>query len=214
MTSNGVRPTAPDVVRRLDTASSASLVHLVEMFEDLQMVLRCCERLVAELVVEEGAPEGVPEGVPDGVLVEAAWSMALLSYARCFAVDEGGVTLTEDDLAEVQPGEEVLQWHRLLLELRDHYADPITNPRERFSVGVTQDAEGQASGVAITSVRQPMVDDLTVRQTGAVAYALSGLVNGRIEALQEQVFAELKDLPAAELEKLVQLDVTQPSTGA
>ena len=76
----------------------------------------------------------------------------------------------------------MLEWHKVLLELRDHYADPAVNPRERFTVGVTQDASGPPSGVAITSVRQPLVDDLTVRQTGAIAYALSGLVDGRIEA--------------------------------
>ena len=50
---------------------------------------------------------------------------------------------------------------------------------------MTQDANGAASGVAITSARQPLVDDLTVRQTGAIAYALSGLVNERIEAQQQ-----------------------------
>ena len=72
----------------------------------------------------------------------------------------------EDDVAATQPGAEVLEWHRVLLRLRDHYADPAVNPRERFSVGVAQDADGAAAGVAITSVRQPLVDDLTVRQTG------------------------------------------------
>ena len=80
----------------------------------------------------------------------------------------------------------MLEWHRLLLQLRDHYADPAVNPRERFSVGVAQDAHGTPSGVAITSARQPLVDDLTVRQTGAIAYALSGLVNERIESRQRR----------------------------
>ena len=56
---------------------------------------------------------------------------------------------------------------------------------------MAQDEDGTASGVAITSARQPLVDDLTVRQTGAIAYALSGLVNERIEAEQQQVFDDL-----------------------
>ena len=86
----------------------------------------------------------------------------------------------------------MVEWHRLLLQLRNHYADPAVNPRERFSVGVAQDPNGPASGIAITSARQPLVDDLTVRQTGAIAYALSGLVDERIELRQKEVFDDLE----------------------
>jgi hypothetical protein len=198
----------PAVLRRLDTGSSRSLVDLVEIFEDLQMVLRCCERLVTELAAGDGEP--------DSVLAEAIWTEALLSYARCFSVGEARAALTEEDLTAAQPKGDVLAWHRVLLQLRDHYADPAVNPRERFSVGVTQDANGSASGVAITSVRQPLVDDLTVRQTGAIAYALSGLVDGRVAARQEQIFKELKGMSAADLDKLARLDVSRagPGTGA
>ncbi|MEP6815324.1 MAG: hypothetical protein ABI873_07230 [Marmoricola sp.] len=203
MTTNGAPPEPPAVVRRLGSESSATLVALVETFEDLQMVLRCCERLVQDLAPAEGQPDVVP--------VEAVWTMALLSYARCFTAGEAGVALTEEDLKTAQPSGDVLEWHQVLLQLRDHYTDPSANPRERFSVGATQDASGAATGVAITSARQPLVDDLTVRQTGAIAYALSSLVNGRIEAQQEQVFAELKNLTKADLDKLSQLDLAQPT---
>ncbi len=206
MTTNGAPPETPDppaVVRRLDSESAAELVALVETFEDLQMVLRCCERLVEELAPAEGEPDAVP--------VEAVWTMALLSYARCFIAGAGGVALTEEDLTTAQPAGDVIEWHKLLLQLRDHQTDPAVNPRERFSVGVTQDAGGAASGVAITSARQPLVDDLTVRQTGAIAYALSALVNSRIEAQQEQVFEELKSLSKADLERFDPVDVAQPT---
>ena len=55
-------------------------------------------------------------------MTEALWTMALLSYTRCFAVRKGGAILTEQDLAKAQPGSEVLDWHRVLLKLRDHYS--------------------------------------------------------------------------------------------
>jgi hypothetical protein len=203
MTTNGVR--SPPAVRGLDDASSGVLAGLVETFEELQMVLRCCERLVTELAAADG---------PDEVVVEAVWTMALLSYARCFAAGRDGVSLTADDLTTVQPEGDVLEWHNVLLELRDHYTDDTTNPRERFSVGVTQGEDGAATGVAITSARQPLVDDLTVRQTGAIAYSLSALVNERIETRQEKVFDELKNTPKVELDKLEPLDVSQPAPGA
>ena len=73
---------------------------------------------------------------------------------------------------------------------------------------MTQDASGSPAGVAITSVRQPLVDDLTVRQTGAIAYALSGLVDGRVTSRQEQIFNELKGMSGADLEQLDRLDVS------
>jgi hypothetical protein len=198
MPTSETPPDPPAVVRRLETETSSALVALIAIFEDLQMVLRCCERLVEGLAAEE----------PDSVLIEAIWTEALLSYARCFSVSETGAALTEADLTEAQPKGDVLAWHKILLELRDHYADPGVNPRERFTVGVTQDASGSPAGVAITSVRQPLVDDLTVRQTGAIAYALSGLVDGRVVSRQEQIFNELKGMSVADLEHLAQLDVS------
>jgi hypothetical protein len=85
----------------------------------------------------------------------------------------------------------------------------VVSPREHFSVGVAQDPNGAANGVGVTSARQPLVDDLTVRQIGAIAFALSGLVNDRITAQQEQVFLQAKQLPKADLDKLARLDVAQ-----
>jgi hypothetical protein len=199
MTRNGKNAAPAETMRRLDDPAAAALAKLVEVFEDLQAVLRCCERLVSELAVE---------GDPDEVVVESVWTTALLSYARCFSPTETDVALTEDDVRTTHTaGDEVVKWHRLLLQLRDHYADASVNPRERFSVGVTQGPDGTASGVAITSARQPLVDDLTVRQTGAIGYALSAIVNARIESGQQQVFEELKNSSRADLDRLELVEV-------
>ena len=161
MTLNGNGSAPPETMRRLADPAALALAELVEVFDDLQTVLRCCERLVEEL-------EG--DGETDEVVVEAVWTTALLSYGRCFTATGEGVALSEDDVRTTHTnGDEVVKWHRLLRSLRDHYADPAVNPRERFSVGVTQAEDGSASGVGITSARQPLVDELTVRQTGAIA---------------------------------------------
>ncbi len=203
--------TPPAGLRLLATPSAAALSDLMATFEDLQTVLGCCEKLVTELV-GDGAERDGAEGDSNerhGVVVEAVWTMALLSYARCFSASEAGAALTEDDVTSALSNADVLEWHRILLRLRDHYADPATNPRERFSVGVAQDPTGAASGVAVTSARQPLVDDLTVRQTGAIAFALSGLVNDRITAQQELIFGEVKQSTKAELDELAPLDVAK-----
>ncbi|HSN37470.1 MAG TPA: hypothetical protein VLT34_14055 [Arthrobacter sp.] len=189
-------------LRLLDNDIATTLFHLSAVHEDLQTVLRCCERLVSALKSVEDPP--------DDILMEGVWTAALLSYARCFTSGHVGATLTETDLAATKLKGDVLGWHKVLLTLREHYASPSVNPRELFSIGVAQDGEGAASFIAITGARQPLVEDLSVRQTGAIALALSDMVGGRITAEQERVFGRVKEMPRAELDKLRQLDVAQP----
>lgn len=201
--TNGAPAAAPRALRRLDTPAAVALAELSAAFEELQTVLRCCERLVSEL--------GATGSDPDELVVDALWTMALLSYARCFPAGGAGAALSEGDVTAAQPAGDVLDWHRVLLRLRGHYADPAINPRERFSVGVAQDPNGAADGIAITSARQPLVDELTVRQTGAIAFALSRLVDERIAAQQRQLLGDVKSVPRAELDKLDQLEVAEPA---
>lgn len=193
--TTGTQPTA---VRRLRTPAALALADLAAVFEDLQTSLACCERLVAEL-----------EGGADELALEAYWTTAVMSYARCFTPGARGVGLTEDDVTQTGLAGDVLGWHKVLLQVRGHYTDPAKNPREAFAVGVAQDESGGADGVAITSTRQTPVDDVSVRQTGAIAYALSGLVDKRIAEQQQVVFAALGTMTKAELAKLVLVDVAE-----
>ena len=192
----------PSTARRLETDGAKTLGDLVTAFEDLQTVLRCCERLVTEL--DAGGDQ------PDDILLEAVWTTALLSYARCFAARPTGPVLTEDDVTATVAHDDVLDWHRVLLRLREHYADAVANPRERFSVGVAQDDDGSASGIVITSARQPLVDDVTVRQTGAIAFALSSLVDDRIAVQQQAVYDQVTGAGRADLDNLALLDIALP----
>ncbi|MGI8760410.1 MAG: hypothetical protein ACR2LF_03720 [Jatrophihabitantaceae bacterium] len=193
-------PPSPSVLLRLDTAGSATLADLLATFEELQTALRCCERLVSELA----------ESAADDIACEAVWTMALMSYCRCFAPERGKGAVSPEDVTAALPQGNALEWHRVLVQLREHYADPAANPRERFSVGVAQGADGTAAGVGITSVRQPMVDDVTVRQTGALAFALRNLVEDRISAQQATVFEEMRGRSKAELDRLGRLDIALP----
>jgi hypothetical protein len=195
--TNNVEIAPPAAVRRLETPDALALADLASIFEDLQTVLRCCERLVSELAA----------GRPDDLTLEAFWTTAVLSYTRCFTTRESGTSLTPDDVTATGLNGDVLGWHDVLLQLREHYADPVLNPREGFSVGVAQDADGTATGIAVTSAPPARVDDVTVRQTGAVAYALSRTVDERIAARQEGVFAALSPMSKAELDRLPLMDV-------
>ena len=186
----------PRTVRRIGSPAAGALADLAAIFEDLQTTLLCCERLVDALAVPE----------PDDVAVEALWTTALLSYTRCFAPGGRGMGLTEDDVTATGLPGEVLAWHRLLRTLRKHYADPAANPRETFGVGVAV-ADGAPVGVAITSTRQERVDEQSVRQTGALAFALSRQVDTRIAEHQSTVLTGAANLDRAELETLDEVEL-------
>ncbi|MGH3437950.1 MAG: hypothetical protein ACRDRN_15980 [Sciscionella sp.] len=192
----------PEAVRRLDTPAAQALTDLSSIFEELQTVLRCCERLVSELATSSGTA--------DDLITEAVWTTAVLSYARCFATGRRGMGLTEQDVAATELAGEVVEWHKVLRRLRKHYADPEENPRERFSVGAAQDSHGRVGGIAVTSTHQPPLDDVTVRQTGALAYQLSRMVERRIAEQQERVRASASALTKVQLDALPLIDIVEP----
>lgn len=190
-------PAAPSVVRTLSTPAASALADLAATFEELQTVLGCCERLVGALA----AP------AQDEVLIESLWTTTLLSYSRCFQPGPRGMGLTAEDVTATKLEGAVGDWHALLLRMRDHFADPAVDPRERFSVGVSRNSDGTAAGIAVTSVRQPLVDEVTVRQTGALAYALLRVVDERIGAQQQKVFDAAGSMTALQLDRLPEVEV-------
>ncbi len=191
---------APGAVRRLTSPAALALADLAALFEDLQTVLRCCERLIGELARDE----------PDDLALEAYWTTAVLSYGRCFAAGPRGTGLTEQDVTETGLAGDVAGWHQVLLRLRDRAVDPVVNPRESFSVGAAQDRSGHAEGIAVASTRQPGVDEVSVRQTGAVAYALSGLVDSRLAAQQAVVLTAAAAMARPALDQLPLIHLVDP----
>lgn len=179
--------TTPTAVRRLDGPEASELATQAAVFEDLQYVLRCCEHLVTALAPPQ----------PDGAFVEALWTGALVGYARCFSARQS--VLTKDDLGTLELEGDVAEFHGMILKLRDHYASRHTNPRESFEIGVAQSNDGQPNGVAVTSTPRPIVDDTTVRLLGRVAYALSGLLDARIQKTQNDVLGAAAKMTPTEL---------------
>ncbi|WP_290058796.1 hypothetical protein [Amycolatopsis solani] len=189
--------TAPSSARQLATPGALGLADLVAIFDDLQFTLKCCERLVAELAHPH----------VDAVLVEALWVSALNSYARCFRTGDRGMGLSVADVEATGVPGEVAEWHALLGRIRDFSIDGPVNPREAYSVGVSQSSAGAASGVVITSAARPLVDDVTVRQTGRLAFELSRLVDERIKEHQAKVFEAASKLTPAQLAALPEIEV-------
>jgi hypothetical protein len=203
--TDGGSGTAPEVnqVRRLAFPEGDELGKVTAVFEDLQHVLRCCEHLV----VTAGAPPAGPARVDaDSALIEALWTSALISYARCFSLQTQ--VLSRRDLDELELPGEVGGFHDALLRLRDHYTSQHVNPRETISIGAAE-ADGSAVGVAVVSAPQPSVDDTTVRQLGRIAYGLSDLLDARMREIQDRVLGCARALDPDEFAALplIQLDV-------
>lgn len=193
--------TTPSSARQLTTPGALGLGDLVAIFDDLQFTLKCCERLVAELARPRLDP----------VVVEALWVSALNSYARCFRAGDRGMGLTVDDVKATGVPGEVAEWHELLGKIRDFSIDGPVNPRETYAVGVSQSPAGEATGVVITSALRPLVDDVTVRQTGRLAFELSRVVDERIKEHQAKVFEAAARLTSAQLSALPAIEVTEES---
>jgi hypothetical protein len=188
--TTGPAPTAaPASVRRLDVPSAAELAGLAAVFEDLQYALRCCEHLVAEF--------GRRGGGPDAALVEALWTGALVAYVRCFS--PRAAVLTDGDLRRL---------HGMLRRARDHLASRHVNPREAFTIGAAQAADGTPAGVAVVSSPRPLVEEPTVRMLGRLAYHLAGRVDARMQERQRQVLGEAAALSPAELARLPMVHLT------
>ncbi len=201
--SNGTAATAtaPSTVRQLDGPEAAELAAQAAVFEDLQYVLRCCEHLVSAL----------GSGDADPALVEALWTGALIGYTRCFSGRAS--VLTDADLDTLELDGNVGDFHSMVKKLRDHYASRHLNPRESFTIGAAQSNDGRPTGVAVVSTPRPLVDDITVRLLGRVAYALSGLLDRRMQDSQARVLEAAGTLTPVQLSRLPLLHLSDSPTG-
>lgn len=207
--TNGATATAPSAVRRLDSPEAAELAGLAAVFEDLQYVLRCCEHLVTALTGPDTGPVRVDT---DTALVEALWTGALVGYVRCFS--GRAAVLTDKDVNELGLDGDVDDFHSMIKKLRDHYASRHVNPREAFSIGAAQANDGKPTGIAVVSTPRPIVDDTTVRLLGRVAYALSGLIDARMQETQNRVLGAAGKLSPMELSRLPLLHLSdEPDAG-
>ena len=107
---NGQQETAssdnrPVTARQLRGQEARTLAELAAIFDDLQFVLGCCERLLGAL--SNGQRQ-------DTVLVESLWVAALSTYARCFRPRKGGAALRTKDLSKTPLKGEVVKWHEML----------------------------------------------------------------------------------------------------
>ena len=180
----------------IDVPSAHVLADQASIISELQFVMDCCKRLLADLAK--------PEEERDPLLPLALWSSAVLAYGRCFSKGKR-FTLSNDDVRNLPLHGAVMKFHQWILEERDKLAARAANPAEGAKVGAALSPPGQkdrrVEGIVIFASSREVVDDTGVRQLGGLA---SELAKQTAEKAQEQQDVVLKDAQQLNLDSLYQ----------
>jgi hypothetical protein len=180
----------------IDVPSAHVLADQASIISELQFVMDCCKRLLADLAK--------PEEERDPLMPLALWSSAVLAYGRCFSKGKR-FTLTNDDVRNLPLHGAVMKFHQWILEERDKLAARAANPAEGAKVGAAlsppEQKDRRVEGIVIFASSREVVDDVGVRQLGGLA---SELAKQTAEKAQEQQDVVLKDAQQLNLDSLYQ----------
>lgn len=176
---------APGLTVALDMPSARILADQMSVVQDLQFVMDCCKRLLAEL--------GRPEEDRDGVVPLALWSSALLAYARCFG--EGRRSgLAVEDVQNLPLQGAVMKFHEWVIEERDKLTEHPADPFEAAKIGAALSPAGKkerrVEGIAIFSTSRVLIDVTGVRQLGGLASELAKQTAGKAQRQQDSVLSD------------------------
>ena len=180
----------------IDVPSAHVLADQASIISELQFVMDCCKRLLADLAQ--------PEEERDPLMPLALWSSAVLAYGRCFSKGKR-FTLSNDDVRNLPLHGAVMKFHQWILEERDKLAARAANPAEGAKVGAAlsppEQKDGRVEGIVIFASSREVVDDTGVRQLGGLA---SELAKVTADKAQEQQDVVLKDAQQLNLDSLYQ----------
>jgi hypothetical protein len=185
---------APELTVALDMPSARILADQTSVIQDLQFVMDCCKRLLAEL--------GRPEGDRDGVVPLALWSSALITYARCFGQGRRS-GLTVEDVRNLPLQGAVMKFHEWVIDERDklteHPADPFAAAKIGAVLSPAKQKERRIEGIAIFSTSRVLIDVTGVRQLGGLASELAKQTAGKAQRQQDSVLSDAQQLDIGSL---------------
>ena len=199
MTDEKASPAQPELTVALELPSAQQLADQIATINDLQFVMECCKRLLAELMK--------PEEEQDPVIPQALWSAALTAYDRSFAKGKK-FGLTADDVKALPLEGQVVKFHEWVENERNILGRHPTNPFDEARVGAVladpdrseaKGADREVRGVTVLTASHILVDGAGVRQLGALA---SELAKQTAEKAQKQESAVLTDAQQLGLDKL------------
>jgi hypothetical protein len=193
----------------LDLPSARVLAGQASVIQDLQFVMDCCKRLLAEL--------DRPEEDRDGVVPQALWSSALVAYARCFGKGRR-FGLSTEDVRSLPLHGAVMKFHKWVIEERNKLtarpADPFEAAKIGAALSTSEKAERRVEGIAIFSTGHVLVDVIGVRQLGGLASELAKQTAGKAEEQQDSVLADAQQLNIDSLYSLPPLRMRPPTDGS
>jgi hypothetical protein len=178
----------------LDMPSARILAAQTSVIQDLQFVMDCCKRLLAELAR--------PEEDRDGVVPLALWSSALLAYARCFG--EGRLSgLAAEDVRNLPLQGAVMKFHEWVIDERDKLIEHPADPFEAAKIGAALSPAGQKErrieGIAVFSTSRVLIDVTGVRQLGGLASELAKQTADKAQRQQDSVLSDAQQLDMGSL---------------
>jgi hypothetical protein len=190
----------------LDVPSARVLADQASMIQDLQFVMDCCKRLLAELAR--------PEEDRDAILPLALWTSAVVAYARCFGKDKH-LGLADDDVRDLPLHGAVMKFHRWVMEERDKLTVHSVNPFDAAKVGAAlsprERKERRVEGIVIFSANHVLIDDIGVRQLGGLASELAKKTAEKTQEQQDSVLTDAQQLNVDSLYGLPPLRMRPPT---
>jgi hypothetical protein len=192
--TDGTSPRVPALTVALDIPSARILADQASIIQDLQFVMDCCKRLLAEL--------DKPEEARDGVVPQALWSSALVAYARCFGQGKRS-GLTTEDVQNLPLQGAVMKFHTWVIEERDKLIGPPADPFEAAKIGAAlsppEQKERRVEGIAIFSASRVLIDVTGVRQLGGLASELAKQTAEKAQGQQDTVLTDAQRLDIGSL---------------
>jgi hypothetical protein len=174
--------------------SARILADQTSVIQDLQFVMDCCKRLLAEL--------GRPEEGRDAVVPLTLWSSALITYARCFGRGRRS-GLAVEDVENLPLQGAVMNFHKWVIEERDKLTEHQADPFAAAKIGAVLSPAGQqqrrVEGIAIFSMSRVLIDATGVRQLGALASELAKQTAGKAQKQQDAVLSDAQRLDIGSL---------------
>jgi len=204
--TDGASPQVPVLTVALDLPSARILAGQASVIQDLQFVMDCCKRLLAELAR--------PEEDRDGVVPQALWSSALVAYARCFGKGRN-FGLSTQDVQDLPLHGAVMKFHKWVIEERKKLtarpADPFEAAKIGAALSTSEQAERRVEGIAIFSTGHVLVDVIGVRQLGGLASELAKQTADQAQEQQDSVLADAQQLNIDSLYRLPPLRMRPPT---
>ena len=169
----------------LDMPSARVLADQASVVADLELVMECCKRLLAEL--------DKPDAERDGVVPLALWSSAVVAYARCFGADgKSGLSLEDVESLTLQGA--VLKFHEWVIGERNILTEHAADPFDAAKVGAALTAAGgkdrRIEGIAVFSHSRVLIDVTGARQLGGLASELAKQTALKAQKQQDTVLSD------------------------